>query len=361
MHTAQRISRALLALVVAVATLFTGFVLTTPARWFFRLRNTSSRALLLCLQRNSFSYGIVPYWFPILSCRLTIMIDNGHPRRYMIAAFEGWNDASQAATNVIRHLLDVYPSREIGHICCDDYYDFQVSRPMMCVVQGRKQIIWPETTLYELTLDDQPAQAISTRAPQKLYVAMGPEPNLHWSDFCQRMMHFADECDVTDIITLGSMYSDVPHTRALPVFMSDGDDDVAEEDTYTGPVGIPTVLNISAAEEGFESHSLWVAVPQYMGHDDCDAGTLRLLEEISALTEIDIDEAELASKAERWRRHGDMLMATNDQLQDYIHHIERNIDTQEAGSTPSLSAPHAKRLVEETEEFLRSFDNPAAL
>lgn len=31
MHTAQRVSRALLALVVAVATLFTGFVLTTPA------------------------------------------------------------------------------------------------------------------------------------------------------------------------------------------------------------------------------------------------------------------------------------------------------------------------------------------
>ena len=29
----------------------------------------------------------------------------------MIAAFEGWNDACQAATNVIRHLVSRYDSR----------------------------------------------------------------------------------------------------------------------------------------------------------------------------------------------------------------------------------------------------------
>ena len=49
----------------------------------------------------------------------------------MIAAFEGWNDACQAATNVIRHLVSRYDSREIRHIRCDGYYDYQ-SRARCC-------------------------------------------------------------------------------------------------------------------------------------------------------------------------------------------------------------------------------------
>ena len=39
----------------------------------------------------------------------------------LIAAFEGWNDACQAATNVVRHLVKRYESREIRHIKCDDF------------------------------------------------------------------------------------------------------------------------------------------------------------------------------------------------------------------------------------------------
>lgn len=271
-------------------------------------------------------------------------------RRFLIASFDGWNDACQAATNTTRHLLDLYASREIGHICGDSYYDFQMNRPMMCVVQGRKQIIWPETTVYEVAVDDD----------STIYVAMGPEPNFHWSDYCQRLLRFADECDVTDVITLGSMYSDCTHTRALPIGITDGDDETVtdEADAYTGPVGIPTVLMYSAAEDGFDAHSLWVSIPQYLGGDDCPAGTLRLVEELAEMTDLDLDEGNLATQSERWRRNADMLMRCNDDLADYVRHVEQMMDREE--SERDLAVPHAKRLVEETEEFLRSFDHPAA-
>ncbi|WP_236024488.1 PAC2 family protein [Bifidobacterium pluvialisilvae] len=276
------------------------------------------------------------------------MSESMSKRRFMIAAFGGWNDACQAATDVIRHLLNVYESREIGHICCDSYYDYQSSRPMMCTIQGRRRIVWPETTFYEIEIDEH----------TKLYVEMGPEPNFHWSDFCQRSLRFADECEVTDIITLGSMFAECAHTRALPVSHSDGDDDDAGEDAYSGPVGIPTVLHYAAAEDGFEARSLWVSVPQYLGGDECPSATMRLLDEISSILDMSLEEGDLPTQAEKWRAKADMLMRCNDDLSDYVHHLERHMDEHSPGH--DVSTPHARQLVEETEEFLRSFDHPAA-
>ena len=45
----------------------------------------------------------------------------------MISAFEGWNDACQAATNVIRHLVSRYDSQEVHHIDNEGFYDYQVA------------------------------------------------------------------------------------------------------------------------------------------------------------------------------------------------------------------------------------------
>ncbi len=70
----------------------------------------------------------------------------------MISAFEGWNDACQAATNVIRHLVSRYDSQEVHHIDNEGFYDYQVARPMICSVQGRKRIIWPQTTFYDIAV-----------------------------------------------------------------------------------------------------------------------------------------------------------------------------------------------------------------
>ena len=47
----------------------------------------------------------------------------------VIAAFEGWNDAADAASSVIDHLIRVWDARIIGAIDPEEFYDFQVNRP----------------------------------------------------------------------------------------------------------------------------------------------------------------------------------------------------------------------------------------
>src|SRR5260370_534998 len=66
----------------------------------------------------------------------------------LIAAFEGWNDAGEAASSAISQLTLAWDAKSIGAIDPEDYYDFQVTRPVMEVAEGQaEELIWPTTRL----------------------------------------------------------------------------------------------------------------------------------------------------------------------------------------------------------------------
>ncbi|MSX17635.1 MAG: PAC2 family protein, partial [Actinobacteria bacterium] len=65
----------------------------------------------------------------------------------LIAAFEGWNDAGNAATAAVEHLIEVWEAEEIAFFDPEDYYDFQVNRPIVHVTEeSGREIEWPTTT-----------------------------------------------------------------------------------------------------------------------------------------------------------------------------------------------------------------------
>ena len=49
----------------------------------------------------------------------------------LVAAFEGWNDAADAASSVVDHLARVWNARTVAAIDPEDFYDFQVNRPLV--------------------------------------------------------------------------------------------------------------------------------------------------------------------------------------------------------------------------------------
>ena len=55
----------------------------------------------------------------------------------VIAAFEGWNDAGEAASAAVTHLSSVWDATAIGEIDPEDFYDFQVTRPVLEVTDGQ--------------------------------------------------------------------------------------------------------------------------------------------------------------------------------------------------------------------------------
>jgi hypothetical protein len=263
----------------------------------------------------------------------------------LVAAFEGWNDACQAATNVLRHLIDAYDSREVARIKCDGFYDYQISRPMMCQVQGQRRLVWPETVFYEITID----------AHHTIYAQMAPEPNYRWKEYCIRSMHIAEECDVDTIVTLGSMYADCPHTRPLPVESFNDDCGCNTEDEHCGPIGIPTVLDTLAEENGFTTEPIWVSVPQYLGSDECAQGTLQLLRTLSDLLGVPLKEGDLQERADRWKAQAEVLLRCNDELSDYVHRLEREYDFEhKVREQAELSTLNVADVVAEAESFLEN-------
>ena len=179
----------------------------------------------------------------------------------LIAAFEGWNDAGEAATSAVTHLAEVWSAEPIAALDPEDYYDFQVNRPRTISEDGQRRIQWPTTRLL---------LARDTGFDRDVVLVEGIEPSTRWRSFTIELLEYAEQLGVTTIVTLGALLADVPHTRPIPVTTTAEDDDVkhrfdAEASTYEGPTGIVGVLTDAANRAGITSLTCWAAVPHYAG------------------------------------------------------------------------------------------------
>ena len=68
-----------------------------------------------------------------------------HPR--MIVAFTGWNDAGEAASGAVDHLLSQWPGQRIAEMESEEFYDFQVNRPQVSLTESKMRTIsWPNAS-----------------------------------------------------------------------------------------------------------------------------------------------------------------------------------------------------------------------
>ncbi|MFD0704991.1 PAC2 family protein [Alloscardovia venturai] len=273
-------------------------------------------------------------------------VPNSPQRIVMLSAFEGWNDAGQAATQALLYLIDLYSdsAHEVGHIACASFYDYTVTRPVMVNVEGKRKIMWPETTFTQIDINP----------TLSLLIEVGPEPNFKWTDFARRSLRIAEDREVTEIITLGSMFADCTHTRPLPMYVNETTHNLADDNSYTGPIGIPSVVNYTAVENGYTTHSMWVSLPsytQYVDSQDNPVAMLRILDELSTYLGVELKRGNLPTRALKWKAQADMLLTLNPEVKDYISRMENFYDNSQRAQ--NLSPDAADNLILETERFLR--------
>src|SRR3954454_5010678 len=127
----------------------------------------------------------------------------------MVAAFEGWNDAGEAASGAVAHLERVWGAEAVGELDPEEYHDFQVNRPTISVDDnGKRQITWPTTRLF---------WARPPGSSRDVVIVRGIEPSMRWQRFTREILQYAEQLKVGTIITLGALLADVPHTRPIPV------------------------------------------------------------------------------------------------------------------------------------------------
>jgi proteasome assembly chaperone (PAC2) family protein len=262
----------------------------------------------------------------------------------LIAAFEGWNDAADAASAVVDHLLEVWDARVVAAIDPEDFYDFQMNRPVVGTNEaGMRKITWPSTQI---------SVARPPGAKRDVVLLRGIEPNMRWRQFCAELLAAAEELGTEVVVTLGALLADTPHTRPIPVTGTATEPELVdrlklEQSNYEGPTGIVGVFQDACVRMDIPAVSFWAAVPHYVAQPPCPKATLALVGQIEDLLEISIPLGDLPEEARAWERGVDELSEEDEEIADYVRALEETRDTAE------LPEASGEAIAREFERYLK--------
>jgi proteasome assembly chaperone (PAC2) family protein len=246
-------------------------------------------------------------------------------RPVLVAAFEGWNDAANAASDAVRFLAHTASAVELATLDAQEWLDFQAARPVVTITDGVVQTTtWPSIRFLASPT------AVSSIG-RDLVLLLGPEPNLRWPAFCDEVVAVARELGCELAVTLGALLADVPHTRAIPVTGTASDPkSVAElglsRSHYEGPTGIVGVLSDAFRRAGIASASLWASVPHYVATPPNPRATHALLERLATLLDVTLPLRSLEIAGAAWVHQVDEVAAGDDDISRYVREIEARHD-----------------------------------
>ncbi len=269
----------------------------------------------------------------------------------MIMAFSGWNDAAEAASGAVEHLLSGWCDRNdevlpelIADVESEEFYDFQVNRPVISIDESEiRSITWPTTQIFGLSIPTM---------PRDLVVVTGVEPSMRWKSFTSELLDLADDLEVSLIVTLGSLLADTPHTRPITVTGTGAHPSIATRlgvsvSKYEGPTGILGVIQDGCMRRGIDAISLWAAVPHYASNAPSPKATLALINTLEDFLDISIPLSDLEENADAWEKEVNDLAAEDTEVAEYVKALEESKD---AAELPDVSGDS---IAKEFERYLR--------
>jgi proteasome assembly chaperone (PAC2) family protein len=268
----------------------------------------------------------------------------------LVAAFEGWNDAGDAATDAVRTLTRATDATAVAEIDPDEFVDFQANRPQVELVGGVvRTVTWPITRVH-----------VAQGAGHDLMLVLGHEPNFHWKGYCRAVLDVAERAGCTAVVTLGALLADTPHTRDVQITGTAADPDVMARlhmspSRYEGPTGIVGVLQSMCRDAGLESWSLWAPVPHYAATPPSPKATRALVAHVATLLDLRVDLRRLDLAAEAWERQVSEFVAQDDEIAEYVRGLEIAHDAGAADDADDADDAErgADALASELERYLR--------
>ncbi|HNJ97582.1 MAG TPA: PAC2 family protein [Ilumatobacteraceae bacterium] len=243
-------------------------------------------------------------------------------RPKLIAAFTGWNDAADAASNGVRHLVEAWQAAPLAEIDPEEFTDFATVRPHVRLTPEQKRtIVWPTVGLWS-----------ASTPGGDVILMLGPEPALRWRLFTDQVVAIANHFDASLVITLGALLADVPHSRPVQLMGTSTDQDVIDRfdlqrSRYEGPTGIVGVLQDACTRAGRPTASLWAAVPAYASQLPSPKATLALVQRTCEMIGTPAPVGRLAAEAEEYDRRVTSLVADDGDLIGYVARLESMSDS----------------------------------
>jgi predicted ATP-grasp superfamily ATP-dependent carboligase len=266
----------------------------------------------------------------------------------MVCAFQGWNDAGEAASSAVSFLASALDARRFARIDSEEFYDFQANRPCVRLgAENKREITWPTVEVFE---------ALAPRARRDLVLVQGVEPSMRWRAFSAHLVDLAEALGVQLVVSLGALLGDVPHTR--PVAMSGHASDPSlverlgmQSSAYEGPTGIVGVLHSICADAGLPAASLWASVPHYVAAAANPKAALALLRRVEGLIGVSVDVSELEAAAADHERQVGLAVQSDPDIRAFVERLEQAAENEQERSPENV--PSGDILAQEFQRFLR--------
>jgi proteasome assembly chaperone (PAC2) family protein len=237
----------------------------------------------------------------------------------MVLAFEGWNDAGEAASSAARYVRESICSVPLAELDGEEFLDFTVQRPTVRTDPTLGRVIeWPSLQFHYGSLD----------SSRELVVGVGVEPHLRWRRFTEAVAELVGKLDIRQVVLLGAYVADVVYS--LPVGVSGFstrpevlDNLNVDPSPYQGPTGIVGVLADRLGRAGVEVTSLWAGLPNYINVSPNPRGALALVQKLTTHLSIKIDEEPLRSEAASYEQRISELVSSDPELTDYVRELKR--------------------------------------
>lgn len=256
--------------------------------------------------------------FPVTSS-LRIHVDPAFSDATMVAAFEGWNDAGEAASSALRYVAAAIQSVPLAEIDGEEYLDYTVRRPYVHFGEhGERKIDWPATRFRFGSYDED----------RELVAVQGIEPHTNWRHYCEVFAGAVARWKIRRVVLLGAYVADVVYSRPVGITGFSSNSQLLEEigvtpSGYEGPTGIVGVLGEQLRADGVEVLSLWAGLPHYISASPNPRGALALIQKLSACTGLVLDEAPLRREAAAFEERISALVASDPELSEYVRQLKR--------------------------------------
>lgn len=243
----------------------------------------------------------------------------------MVVAFGGWNDAADAATTTLKFLIDHWSAEKIAEIDAEDFFVFTETRPTIKHVDGvQSSIVWPDNQF--LAYND-------LDLTHDVILFLGTEPQLKWKTFSAAFIEVCQKFHVTEVVFIGALLADVPHSLTVPVSGSSSNEDMAERlheidinrSHYEGPTGMIGVLQDACSQANIASASLWAAAPHYLAATPNIKVTAALLTYLNQFLSLGLDLQKIQSEAVRFEEQVSALVARDPEAREYVRKLEEQI------------------------------------
>src|SRR5213082_2037804 len=287
----------------------------------------------------------------------------------LVAALAGLNDAADAATTAIKFLIDRWKPTKIAEIDMEDFFVFTETRPIIKYVDGiQRTITWPIS------------QFLAYQAPDlshDIILYLGSEPQLKWKTFSKTFLEVSKHFKVSELVLLGALLADVPHSIAVPITGTSSNSDLKERlhemdiysSRYEGPTGMIGVLQDAFRRAAIPAASLWAAAPHYLAATPNIKVTSALLTYLNPFMSFGLDLSDIQADAIRFEEQISTLVAKDPEASAYVRKLEEQIseavhsdddDDEEEDSffsadrsTGTGPLPSAESLIRGVEELLR--------